>query len=154
MLSKGAQATRFGAAIAFANFRLVVGAPGQNAPVTPFFSYTYASPTWQDEVPVPDTSGATGSSGELGAAVAVDGNLVVVGAPSLSPRGGAVIYQRVNNKWVVLSTVTDHPAPLVGDDVLEIGRAVAVSKNIVVIGAPATKQNSTPNGAAFVYRCQ
>jgi hypothetical protein len=86
-----------------------------------------------------------GSGGQFGAAVAVDGDTAMVGAPGLNNGDGAVyVYVRVNGAWVEQQKIMP---PIAGTGGL-FGRAVGVAGNLAIIGAPG--ENSYA-GAAYIY---
>jgi hypothetical protein len=97
----------WGTSLAIANDLLAVGAPGVNSKVGNVAIYQYIDGTWKTLLttgPPPDTSPVTFSktTAHFGGAVAVAGDLVVVGAPgatvidatntSQSSAGAAVVY--------------------------------------------------------------
>jgi hypothetical protein len=75
--------------------------------------------------------------GDFGAAVAVDGHTVVVGAPlpaagSASHAGSATVFARRDGSWVTAATM-DGGDPSTVD---RFGTAVAVDDDTIVVGAP------------------
>lgn len=86
-----------------------------------------------------------------GAAVSVDHDTLVVGAPdddAAGPFAGSVyVYTRHGNSWQKQSKIVG-PATT---GYRSFGESVGVSRNVIVVGAPfeATDGNST--GAAYVY---
>ena len=85
-----------------------------------------------------------GTAASLGSAVAISGNIAVVGASGVnSGRGAAYVYQRTASGWHRQATMHDpYPAGSAG-----FGDAVAVSGTIILIGAP----NANRVGAVSVY---
>jgi FG-GAP repeat len=83
---------------------------------------------------------------EFGYSVAASGNQVVVGAPSTNSRAGtASIYLKGTSGWSTTPTVTlQDPGATSGDG---FGSSVAISGNIVVIGAI----DAQGDGAAYIY---
>jgi len=143
----------FGASVAMSGNVLVVGAPAQNV-VIPLggevFIYERTAGVWTlvkrfRLPPVPKT--LSGDYRRLGAAVAVDGNVVVAGAPGAT--GGAFVYERDSTGWARKAVLED-PTPLKGDD---FGLSVAVSGTTIVVGEPVYNGSlgSYRPGSAFIY---
>jgi hypothetical protein len=97
----------------------------------------------------------------FGAVVAVEGNLAVVGVPSMQqPRGpgftdfgrvgAAYVYARSGSQWTLRQTLSIAP---LGGDTAAFGTAVAISGNTIAIGAPGERATLSGNGsgAAYVY---
>ncbi|MFM7480523.1 MAG: reprolysin-like metallopeptidase [Planctomycetota bacterium] len=91
----------------------------------------------------------------FGAAVALQGDVLVVGSPQVqvssgSPqRGRAYIYQRNGNAWTLAKTLD----PLDQTNQGNFGFAVDVSQDTVVVGAPyVTNSDGIEVGAAYVSR--
>ncbi|MDD2666778.1 MAG: hypothetical protein PHD13_07205 [Methanocellales archaeon] len=90
----------------------------------------------------------------LGRSIAIDGNLVVVGAPEASEEeafgvGAAYIFKRHGNAYVLEAKLIA-PDPTLGS---EFGRAVAVEGNTIVVGARfATSGDVERAGAAYIFR--
>jgi hypothetical protein len=89
-------------------------------------------------------------SGYFGKAVAMDGELTVVGAFSATVQGctdvGRVyIY---NTTTGALLKTLENPTPANGDG---FGASVAISGNIVVVGAPNDDAGASDAGAAYIY---
>jgi hypothetical protein len=98
----------------------------------------------------------------FGAVVAVEGDLAVVGAPSMQqPRGpvfpndfarvgAAYVYARNGDQWTLREALTITP---LGGDTAAFGSAVAISGNTIAIGAPGERAalSGSGTGAAYVY---
>lgn len=90
----------------------------------------------------------------FGASVDVDGDVIVVGAPregqdvSGYSTGAAYVFERLSVGWVETAKLTD---PASSSQAL-FGRAVAVSGNRIVIGAPEEGNGAAGGpGAAYVF---
>lgn len=142
----------FGKAIGASGSTLVVGAPKQTGMAPSFFSYRQNGEAWENasDGPLRDHGPMGGQA--IGSALAIDGDLVVVGAPGQSGgKGGATIYQRLAGQWVSLYDVDGASiSASLGRPILDLGQSVAVTGSLVVLGAPLTQAT----GAALVYRCQ
>lgn len=89
------------------------------------------------------------ASGQFGKAVAIDGNLAVVGAPRDSPggvseAGAAYVFDAASG---ALQAILSNPAPDMFD---RFGSTVAISGNLVVVGAAEDDLGSV-NGVGTVY---
>ncbi len=90
----------------------------------------------------------------FGRSIAIEGNLVVVGAPEASDEeafgvGAAYVFKRHGNAYVLEEKLIA-PDPTLGS---EFGRAVAVEGNIIVVGARfATSGDVERAGAAYIFR--
>ena len=81
----------------------------------------------------------------FGAAIAVDGDRVLVGAPKANDATGmAVLFERDGTAWRVAARLT--PATAEPGD--ETGFAVALHDDMALVGAPGRG----PAGAVFVFR--
>src|SRR5439155_2981874 len=90
-----------------------------------------------------------GAGDFLGAAVAADGDEVLVGAPldsETAPKAGAAYLFRRDT--ATLDRTFQSPAPAAGD---LFGAAVALAGPRVVIGAPQAAGGATDSGAVYVF---
>ncbi len=129
----------FGAALDYDGQRLVVGAPGENSAGTAYIYYRVGN-TWQAEARLEPDGDQNLDGSYFGAAVALDGQRVVVGAPfadsdngygGVTNAGMAYVYRKTGHIWqqeVVLSLA----APSAFD---QFGAAVAVEGATIVVGA-------------------
>ena len=139
----GATGDRLGTALAISGSQLAAGAPTGSTPFNGrVVIYTKTGTTWGSPVPVPGTS----AGARFGSAVALDGDLLVVGAPSqASGMGEARIFHFNGTTWVQTGTRAS------GGTLDEFGFAVAVHGTTVLIGMP--NQLATRTGAVYIYRC-
>jgi len=88
---------------------------------------------------------------KLGSAVSTSGDIAVIGAPGLSSDNGqACLYQYSAEKWSLLSCLS--PSSENSATIQQFGRAVAISGDLVVIGAE--KQSQGKKGVAYIYQRQ
>ncbi|GAX10969.1 hypothetical protein FisN_2Lh499 [Fistulifera solaris] len=84
-----------------------------------------------------------------GSSVAVDGNYLIVGAPSENSETGAVlVFERdpATNKWTEIRKVT-------GEAIRDnFGKSVAIQGNIFVVGASRNDGIAPDAGAVYVYK--
>ena len=90
----------------------------------------------------------------FGDAVALDGNVLVIGAPGVDEvednAGGAYVYRYSDGGWI------EGPRLLPFGDLTSpsdrFGRSVAVHGDLIVVGAPRDNQSGPHAGAAYVFR--
>lgn len=81
----------------------------------------------------------------LGSSVAVDGNTVVVGAPSEgSKEGAAYVFVNVHSTWIQQTRLVP-PDGAAGDN---FGSSVSIAGSSIVVGAPG---HSSLKGSAYVF---
>jgi len=87
-----------------------------------------------------------GGAGEDHVAVAISGDLVIIGVPASPPSGKAFVFERNHggpDAWGQAATLD----PIDGG-ASQFGFSVALSGDIALVGAPSTDQS---DGAAYVY---
>lgn len=85
----------------------------------------------------------------FGAAVAVHGDVVIVGAPYEGTTGAAYVFERTESGYVKRQKLATHNATR------EFGKSIAIWNNVIVVGLPEqinSQQNRT--GQAYVYERQ
>lgn len=148
----------FGTAVAISGDVLVVGAPrhdenGSNSGAAYVYRFNVkGSGTWAQEVKLLPAEVQTGD--RFGGSVAIDGNVIVVGAHGDDDHGGdagATYVFRYNpdvSGWL-------EEAKLVGLDVASsdyFGFSVAINGNVAVAGAYRDSDNGYVSGSAYVFR--
>ena len=87
----------------------------------------------------------------LGSSVAIDGDILVVGATGDDEggnnAGSAYIFNRINDNWSLQAMLTASDAA--ADDAF--GSAVSVSGETVVIGSPGDDDGGSASGSAYVF---
>jgi len=134
---------RFGAALDGGGTTLVVGAPGQGG-TGAVYVYVRDGDAWVLEAELHAAGGASGD--ELGAAVALDGDTLVAGAPGRAGGAGATyVFTRAGGSWSPRAAlVPDGAAPG-----WRSGAAVDVAGDLVVVGAPGANADA---GVAVAFR--
>jgi hypothetical protein len=157
---------QFGSAVAGNGATIVVGAPGAVGAVggvrssgaagaaavhagsgaVYVFTLDLDHNTWTQQAKLAPASAAVG--GRLGQAVAIDGDLLIAGAPldaaSGPGTGAAYVFQRTGNTWA-------EPTRIVAEGVPAhalFGFAVAQSGSSFLVGAPLAEDRA---GAAYVF---
>ena len=141
----GSDDDEFGYSVAIDGNTAVVGAYHRNVDgnaVGVAYVFTKDSDdAWNQAATLTASDGA--ANDEFGISVAIDGNTIVVGAPGdESDEGSAYVFTKPANGW----EPTTETAKLVASDGAandEFGISVAVSGNIVVVGAPGRDTKDT-----------
>jgi hypothetical protein len=142
----------FGFSVATSGSTIVVGARQVvNSTVGPGAAYVFVEPAAGNT----QTAELTASDGQLGdefgAAVAIVGDTIVVGAPKANAAQGAVyVFVKPSGGWTNMTetaklTASDGMA----DDIL--GTSVAISSNIIVSGAPQNRPSGYRSRTGKVY---
>lgn len=125
--------SQFGAAVAVRGDLALVGAPGESNGGTVYAFTRGTDGNWTAAGTLPAQNIEAGD--RFGAAIAIDGERVAVGAPSRKVKGAAYIFRRDAGKWIQESEQVA-PATIPGN--AQFGAAVAVKGDRVIVGAPAT----------------
>ncbi|MEO8624054.1 MAG: choice-of-anchor B family protein, partial [bacterium] len=152
---------QFGSAMVIAGDIALVGAPGETGGGAVYAFKRATDGTWSLTGALPVQGLVMGD--RFGAAIAIDGNRAVVGAPTRKAKGAFYIFRRdANGAWTQES---EQAAPTNLPDNSGFGAAIAVKGDRVIAGAPNTNftptvlpnpardsllisLNSTPAGAA------
>lgn len=165
---------RFGESVAVSGDTIVVGAPWEDSNATGIngadnntfneagaaYVFIRVGGVWSQQAYLKASN--TGADDEFGAAVAVDGNRAVVGAPqedaTAMDSGRIYIYERAGGIWS-FDTALKASNPGAGD---EFGTSVSISGETIVAGAPnedsssggvngAQNDGAGNSGAAYVF---
>ncbi len=137
----------FGRAVAFDGTTVLVGAPSYDNIGRVFVFRDDGSGFVQEAMLVPTTSSGVR---DFGAAVTVQGDIAVVGAPDLdgNSEGDAFVFRRdAGGIW----TEEAHVGPYLPDGSM-FGRSLALDGEWLVVGAPHTEASGAADGLAFVYQ--
>jgi len=117
---------------------------GQNAGAV--FAFRRTSQGWvQEQRLIPSQLGAFD---RFGLGLAVDGDVAVVGAYGQGVAGTVWVFRYAGGEWVVEDSLVP-PDGVSGDS---FGVSVAVSGNVILVGAPGVDDRATDAGAAYLYR--
>jgi hypothetical protein len=148
-------AADFGRSVAIGGNLVAVGAGGanagsvSNAGAVYLFKRRGLTYVREAKLTAPDaTPGA-----EFGRAVAIQGNMVVVGARfaqvgTFSNAGAAYVFRKSKGSWYLEAKITP-PIPANGDN---FGRALAIHGDLLVVTARKEEINAPDVGAAYVFR--
>ena len=145
----GVSGDQYGYAVAIDGNTAVVGAPYENGGEGSAFVYEFNGAGWvfSQEIPADPAAGD-----HFGAAVDIDGDHIVVGAPedsvSGTARGSAVVFQRTPTGWTYLSELVPTSAAA-GD---KFGFAVSISGTTAVVGAPRDDTLAADSGAIYIFK--
>jgi hypothetical protein len=116
--------------------------PGQEPELV--YVFRYDGSQWTEEARL-SAPGGTGRV-SFGAALAIDGGRILVGAPAVNGNGlnAVFVYRRGPKTWEYESTLL----PSDGDPNFAFGRAVALDGDVAVVGATLADDV----GAAYVFR--
>lgn len=152
-LAGGVEGAEFGGAVGVSGDAVVIGAWGDTVSGVACGSasvYRWNGSKWNAETLLAPADGATDDW--FGAALAISGDTVVIGAPydddSGEKSGSAYIFQREGATWVQKTKLCSSGAAA-GD---WFGEAVAVQGDVAVIGAPYRAADSGLSGAAYIFR--
>lgn len=147
----------FGTSVALDDNTLVIGAPEAGDAINPLqsmaFVYSREGSEWSLVQTLRPNTPSLERSYVFGYSVAIDNDVIVIGAPAEeSGRGAAYVFRRTERVWhqesrLTASDVSSYPPRF------HFGFAVAVSKSTVVIGAPKKEDCNQFSGGAYVYVC-
>jgi choice-of-anchor B domain-containing protein len=134
---------RFGAAVAVSGDAIVVGAPARSERAGAAHVFRRVGGTWRHEAEL--TVGAEGNAA-LGSAVALDGDLALLGAPGDGEAPGVVhVFRRANGSWTAVGTL----GPSGEAAGARFGSALASSGGVALVGAPRLDASS---GRVYTFR--
>ncbi len=152
-------AANFGSSVALSGNTMVVGSPARDSTVADVgrvYVYERDAGTGLPWGQVIQLNGSDSVAGDrFGESVAIDGNLMVIGAPgadAVSTNGGAAyVFRRdaVNpNSWIQMAKIV----PSVAGNNDGFGSAVAISNLTILVGSPNASLAGAPrSGRAFMF---
>jgi hypothetical protein len=151
LVNENAADYHFGAAVAIDAGTIVIGAPGADGYKGAVYVFALGGGMWSERQKLAATDGAY--SDHFGAAVAIDADTIVAGAPNqdIGPnadQGAAYVFARGGGSWSQQQKLT---APD-GAASANFGVSVAIDGATVVVGAPYYRESASDNqGAAHVF---
>ncbi|HPF41091.1 MAG TPA: hypothetical protein P5081_14295 [Phycisphaerae bacterium] len=139
----------FGSSVDIDGDAMIVGAPNRQDSASQAgvsFIYERTSGDWEEVAELRHP--APSSSAHFGAAVAIEANLAIVGAPgAMSNTGVVFVHERVNGLWTPTASLTASDARLGA----MFGASVALDDGRIVVGSPRSYENDDAVGAAYVF---
>ena len=138
-------AQSFGGSVAVGDGHVLIGEPANTALPGIVYVYGHAAGGWSETARI-TLSAMHGPPDGFGAALAADGELVLIGAPGLDDgTGAAILYHRdAGGEWREAARLMPEGA---GADA-GFGRAVALDGNVAVVAAPGDGDGA---GAVYVF---
>ena len=138
-------AQSFGGSVAVSDGHVLIGEPANTALPGIVYVYGRSAGGWSETARI-TLADMHGPPDGLGAALAADGDLVLIGAPGLGDgTGAALLYRRdAGGEWREVGRLTPEGA---GGDA-GFGRAVALDGDVAVVGAPGAGDGA---GAVYVF---
>ena len=136
----------FGQALALDGDTVVIGAPGFTAPPAAYV-YVRQNGDWVQQAQLIPGDGAVGK--KFGTSVALSGNTAIVGTGStdLNETSAVYVFTRTGDSWSQQTQLE----PRVNQPGSRFGRAVAISGNVLLVGAPRDNELAETSGAAYVF---
>ncbi|MEW6072788.1 MAG: FG-GAP repeat protein [Planctomycetota bacterium] len=140
----------FGSAVSISGDSLLVGARGQGGAGAAYV-FVRAGTIWTQQARLAAGDGVAGD--DFGAAVALDGDCAVVGAPgddhppAGDDEGSAWVFVRAGTTWSA-------PAKLAASDAAardRFGRSVALDGETALVGAPEDDDGGSGAGSVYVF---
>ncbi len=148
----------FGKAMAIDGMTMVVGAPGAGNGNSPFpgraLVYEWINGVWEHQATL---SNSIGRDGDLfGFSVAIDGDLIVVGASRAKNErglrtGNACVFRRGEFGWVTTDTPRQVLYPSDGERNGLFGAGIGISGDWIFVGAPRANVDLSDSGAAYAF---
>jgi hypothetical protein len=154
--SDSADDNAFGSPVAAWGPTIVVGASG-GGPTKAGLAYVYEEPaggwinaTQNARLQASDGGTEVGYSVTISGRVGGDGSEIALGAPTSSTPGAVYVFQEPSTGWTDMTQTAKltNGGGKVGDN---LGRAVAMSSDVIVAGAPFTTINEVVVGALAVF---
>ena len=140
---------RFGFSVAVSGDLIAVGAPrhahGLGTVPGSAYSFRWTTGAWVEEQELFASDGHV--SDAFGHSVALDGDLLAVGANKSYLPGAAYLYSRVGGSWGAEQKVSASD----GEGVNEFGISVALGRNTLVVGAAKDDALGPWAGAAYLF---
>ncbi len=143
LTAPGAQpGDRFGSAIAADGATLLASRPGENDGRGAVYVFERRGGSWERAGVITPADRAPGDS--VGSALAIAGDLAVIGAAGADEAGAAYVFRRQSGTWTQVARLSGSDAAA-GD---RFGASVAVRDDRLIVGAPGQADD---RGAAYLY---
>jgi hypothetical protein len=136
----------FGAAIAIDSTAVLVSDPDAGGMAGAVYIYELVSGHLREVAELTASDGVAGD--KFGTSVAISGDIVVAGAPNHFSVGGAYVFVKPATGWANM-TQTAELIPSSASGGSQIGQAVAIAGDTVVVGAPYAMVGANANQGAI-----
>ncbi|MGY5877346.1 MAG: hypothetical protein RTU30_16455 [Candidatus Thorarchaeota archaeon] len=137
--SDGMSEDLFGSSVAIHKNTIVIGAPTQGGTGAAYIFEIDEQGNWNEQMRIGEQGGFVSGPDFLGSSVAIENDLVAVGAPGFN-----VVYVFQRDEFGEWST----PFELSSDGSIDFGYSVDIQEDYVIIGAPGT---NTYEGAVYIF---
>ncbi len=152
----GSDASGFGFSVALEGDIAIVGARLAYSPDRRLtggaYIFTRSGTNWTEQTKLTPIDGVQG--GFFGSSVAIDGDMIVVGADGEDHKaynaGAAHIFTRNGNTWSEQSTITASDA----DPLNAFGSKVAIRGDMIFVSASGDNTGVPRSGSAYIYQVQ
>lgn len=126
----GVQGNSFGAAVALSGDTAVVGDPRNNGQYGAAYVFVRTGTTWTQQAKLVAPGGSFGD--HFGAAVAVSGDTVIVGAPdeTTNDDGAAYVFERTGTTWAQTQKITANNSSKLGSTIAISGPTALISTRV------------------------
>ncbi|MEM9836828.1 MAG: FG-GAP repeat protein [Bacteroidota bacterium] len=151
--SDGAVLDQFGQSVGIAGNYIIVGAgrddtAGSDAGSA--YIFNLVANTWVEEAELTASDAAQGD--RFGAAVAISGEYVIIGAPrnddNGNDAGSAYLFQRTGNTWNEQAKVTANDASATD----RFGEAVSIDGDLATVGADNNSDGNSRVGSVYIFQ--
>ena len=113
------------------------------------YVFRFDGAAWLQEAKLTSNHAANGD--RLGESIAIDGDVIAVGAPGYdhfaTDTGTVYVFKRVSGVWLFQLRLTANDADA-GDN---FGASVAVDGDLIAVGAPRDNQGASDTGAVYIF---
>lgn len=150
LASDGEEGDEFGNDVDIDADTVVVGSADHNGNTGAAYVFVRSGTTWTEQAKLTASDGDTGD--RFGTAVAVDGDLILVGArfdePKARGSGSAYLFARRDGVWTQRIKIV----PSDGAEYDYFGEAVAIDGDTAVVSAGGDDDRGSGSGSIYVYR--
>ena len=154
-ISDGGEDDIFGRSVSMSGDVVVVGAPADEEEGLPGSAYVFVKPPsgWSNMTETAELTASDGAADDsFGYSVSLSGDVAVVGADGIGT-GSAYVFVKPGGGWLTSTAITETAKLTASDGVAGdlFGHSVAVSGDVVVVGAFWDDDKGTNSGSAYVF---
>jgi hypothetical protein len=142
----------FGTAVDICGLTAVIGAPNDNVngiDSGSAYIFEQVNNQWVQQTKLLPTDGTEGD--QFGTTVAINGNLLIIGAPNNdvngTDSGSAYIFEKTNNQWTQKTKLI----PTDGTEGDQFGNSVAIDGYVIIVGKHFDSYNGWDSGSAYIF---